>query len=106
MAAETEADAPAEDRVLVVIDGYVLDLTEFLEHHPAGKEKILEKMKEARAKDPAAAIPDISANFLDHYGHTVRKFRQSVKLFNEGKKPVTFTFKETPDAPVTITGRR
>mmetsp|Transcript_56049 Transcript_56049/g.112341 ORF Transcript_56049/g.112341 Transcript_56049/m.112341 type:complete len:110 (-) Transcript_56049:240-569(-) len=87
-----------EDRLLVGIDGYLVDLTDFVDHHPGSKAKILEK----RAKSL-----DISGNFLDHFGRTVSTFRAATKEFeaSRGEKPVTFAFKERPNAPVTIVGR-
>ena len=91
----SESATPVK-RLEVVVDGYLLDLTDFVDHHPGTKAKIL--AKRARGKD-------ITRNFLDHFGHTTATFRAAARAFNKTGKPVRFTFKETPSAPVTILGR-
>ena len=89
--------AHTDDRFLAEIDGYLVDLTNFMDHHPGSKAKIVRR----REKNF-----DISSNFLDHFGHTVTRFRQATREFDRnGGSPVTFTFKETPNAPVIIVGR-
>ena len=79
------------------IDGYVCDLTHFVAHHPGSEAKILAKLRNG---------PDISANFLDHFGHTVAAFRTAARAFDRGAgEAVTFEFKERPGVPVSIVGR-
>jgi cytochrome b involved in lipid metabolism len=92
--AEAETTAVEDCRLLVGIDGYLVDVTDFVDHHPGTKAKIISKR--------AQGI-DISPNFLDHFGHTVSKFRAAAREFeSKGGHPVTFTFKETSSFPVTI----
>ena len=86
----------SEDRLLVGIDGYLCDLTDFVDHHPGTKAKILAKRK--------LGI-DISRNFLDHFGHTVATFRAAVREFDKCGQPVSFEFKERPGIPVRIVGK-
>ena len=86
----------AVKRLEVVVDGYVLDLTDFVNHHPGTKAKIL--AKRARGKD-------ITHNFLDHFSHTTATFRAAARAFDKQGTPVSFTFRETPSAPVRILGR-
>ena len=84
------------DKLVAGIGGYLVDLTHFVDHHPGTKAKILAKRANGL---------DISANFLDHFGHTVATFRAAAREFESrgGEEPVTFTFKETGNgAPVTI----
>lgn len=85
----------------VIIDSYVVDLTSFLQKHPAGAQKILKR----RDKNV-----DISSNFLDHFSHTVRTFRQACQEYDrlpEGveDQKVSFQFKETPGINVSIVGK-
>ena len=56
------------------VDSYVLDLTSFLQHHPAGAQKIIKRREKS---------VDISSNFLDHYAHTVRAFREACQQYEE-----------------------
>ena len=65
---------------------YVLDLTKFIKHHPGTARKIINERREAI---------DISLNFLDHFGHTVRAFREACKQYEAGQVPVILTFSET-----------
>jgi len=58
----------------VIVDGYILDVTRFADHHPAGAKKIIDR----RAKSI-----DISSNFLDHFGHTVRAFRDACRRYDD-----------------------
>lgn len=84
----------------VVVESFVLDLTAFLEHHPAGARKILQKRSELG--------PDITPNFVDHFGHTVRAFREACRKYenqqNE-KSPVALLFRETPGIEVVVIGK-
>ena len=85
----------------VMIESYVLDLSEFLHHHPkdTGGRKIVQKRQKLGV--------DITPNFIDHCSHTVAKFRQATQTLerkNDGK-PVTFQFQEVPDVNVTILGK-
>jgi cytochrome b involved in lipid metabolism len=85
-------------RLWVVVDSYVLDLTAFIEHHPAGARKIINKRKEMG--------PDISPNFLDHFGHTVEAFRDACKQYErDPRAPVKLKFRETGDVEVRVIGR-
>lgn len=86
----------SSERLEVVVDGYVLDLTDFIDHHPGTKAKIL--AKRARGKD-------ITHNFLDHFGHTTATFRAAARAFDNKGTPVSFTFRERPNAPVRILER-
>ena len=96
-----------EDDYWAVINGYVVDLTEFLSHHPAGAKKIINKRKQLGS--------DISPNFLDHFKHTVDKFHGACREYDEkygqdgGEEKedcvVVFQFKERPDVSVRIIGK-
>ena len=55
------------------VDSYV-DLTSFIQHHPAGAQKIIKRREKS---------VDISSNFLDHYAHTVRSFREACQQYEE-----------------------
>ena len=79
----------------VIVDTYVLDLTSFLQHHPAGGEKIM------RRRDKSV---DISSNFLDHFGHTVRAFRGACEQYETLQQPVTLKFPEA-EGEVLIIGK-
>ena len=83
--------------LMLAINGYIVDLTDFAAHHPGTKARILDK----RAKNF-----DISRNFLDHFGHTVKTFCVATQEFegNGDNRPATFTFKERPNALVRIIG--
>ena len=88
----------SKERVIVGIEGYLVDITDFIDSHPGSKQKIINKQKELGL--------DITRNFIDHFGHTVRHFRDQCKKFEAGKgEPLTFEFKETPGKPVIIVGR-
>ena len=63
---ESTKTEPADDRLIVVIEGYMVDITDFVEEHPGSKESIMKK----RAKGI-----DITPNFIDHFGYTVQNFR-------------------------------
>ncbi len=86
--------------VWVVVEGYVLDLTSFLDHHPGSAGKILSKRKKHF---------DITSNFIDHFRHTVNTFRRACRDYenqNESvHQPLSFSFQETPDVHVTILGK-
>jgi cytochrome b involved in lipid metabolism len=73
---------------------YVLDLTAFLHHHPAGARKIMQKKEQLGA--------DITRNFLDHFGHTVQTFRQACAQYDEQQTPVILRFRETPKPGVQV----
>ncbi|CAB9519044.1 expressed unknown protein [Seminavis robusta] len=84
----------------VVVETYVLDLSSFLQHHPGRARKIIQKRKELGC--------DITPNFLNHFGHTVRTFRQACQEFDRTQEPVSFDFQETANnknAPVVILGK-
>lgn len=83
----------------VVVEGYVLDLSQFVKHHPAGARKIQQKRNELGI--------DITRNFIDHFGHTVQTFRNAARTLEEATNndSVTFQFQERPDVNVTILGR-
>ena len=88
------------EKIVVGIEGYLVDITNFIDHHPGSKRKILRKIDEVGAYN-------ITRNFIDHFGHTVRLFRQKAKEFDQkgDGKPVIFCFNETPNYPVQIIGR-
>lgn len=73
----------------VVVDSYVLDLSTFLAHHPAGARKIINKRRQVG--------PDTTSNFLDHFGHTVRTFREACRQYDRKLSPVVLRFKESGD---------
>ena len=77
-----------EKEFCVIVDNYVLDLTSFLQHHPAGAQKIIQRRKKSI---------DITSNFIDHFGHTVRTFRQACQEYDRdssmGKTPVVVVLK-------------
>ncbi len=82
----------------VIVDSYVLDLTEFLLKHPgprAGPKKIIQRRKKGI---------DISSNFLDHYAHTVENFKNACREHDKTGERVTFRFKETAE-PVHLIGK-
>ena len=79
-----------------VIEGYVVDLSEFLAHHPAGAKKITNRKEKSI---------DITSNFIDHFGHTVRAFRDACKQFEKTGHAVTFSFEETSNISVRIIGK-
>ena len=80
----------------VVVDGYVLDITQFLPEHPG----MLKKIMMARER----LGPDISPNFLDHFPHTVAAFREACRNFDKRGQPVSLQFKESK-SPVLIIAR-
>mmetsp|Transcript_18115 Transcript_18115/g.39482 ORF Transcript_18115/g.39482 Transcript_18115/m.39482 type:complete len:107 (-) Transcript_18115:57-377(-) len=81
----------------VVVASYVLDLTAFLQHHPAGACKIIQKKKQLGA--------DITRNFVDHFGHTVQHFRQACQQYDQQQTPIVLQFRETPGVKVVILGK-
>ena len=78
----------------VVVDSYVLDLTAFIQHHPAGSRKIIQKKKQLG--------PDITRNFVDHFGHTVRAFREACRQYDKQQTPTVLRFRETPEPGVKV----
>ncbi|VEU34955.1 unnamed protein product [Pseudo-nitzschia multistriata] len=88
-------DDPDGDGLWVIVDSYVLDLTAFLQKHPAGGKKILQRRNKAI---------DISSNFLDHFGHTVRTFKDACREHEKTGERVTFRFKEVAE-PVHLIGK-
>jgi Cytochrome b5-like Heme/Steroid binding domain len=90
---------------LVIVDSYVLDLSQFIEHHPGSAKKIRHKRREL------GTTPDISRNFLDHFSFTVQTFRQACRDFDAQQQPVTFRFMEgtnrtvATEANVVIVGK-
>lgn len=83
----------------VVVDSYVLDLTKFLDHHPGSARKIINRRNKS---------VDITSNFVDHFGHTVRTFREACRDYDSTRRPVVLKFRETeslPDADVVIVGK-
>ena len=80
----------------VVINGYVVDISNFLDRHPAGAQKIRQKRK--------ALGVDISPNFLDHFSHTVKTFREACSTFDRAQEPVAFRFREV-ETEVVILGK-
>lgn len=78
----------------VVVDSYVLDLTAFIQHHPAGSRKIIQKKKQLG--------PDITRNFIDHFGHTVRAFREACRQYDKQQTPTVLRFRETPEPGVKV----
>ena len=82
----------------VIVDSYVLDLASFLQKHPAGANKIIERRKKS---------VDLSSNFLDHFGHTVRAFRVACKEYESSSKQnaVVLKFPEVVGGEVLIIGK-
>ena len=80
----------------VVIAGYVLDISNFLDRHPSGAQKIHQKRQKLGV--------DISPNFLDHFPHTVKAFREACSKFDQAQEPVAFLFKEV-EIEVVILGK-
>ena len=72
----------------VIVDSYVLDLTAFLRHHPASARKIIHRRNKSI---------DISSNFLDHFGHTIRTFRDACRKHDRTGEVVTFRFSEVAE---------
>ena len=83
-----EHDDPEGKGFWVVVDSYVLDLTAFVRKHPAGARKILQRRQKSL---------DIAPNFLDHFGHTVRTFRDACRKHESTGEPVTFRFSEVAE---------
>ena len=79
-----------------IVDSYVLDLSSFLQHHPAGAQKILQRRKKSI---------DISSNFLDHFGHTVRAFRNACREYDRLQQDVVLRFPEVQKGEVIIIGK-
>ena len=70
----------------VVIEGYVVDLTSFLDAHPAGAGKIVARRR---------GSVDVTSSFVDHFGRTVRSFRDACRRFDETGRSVAIAFRET-----------
>mmetsp|Transcript_30589 Transcript_30589/g.56093 ORF Transcript_30589/g.56093 Transcript_30589/m.56093 type:complete len:164 (+) Transcript_30589:60-551(+) len=70
----------------VIVNDYVLDLTSFAQHHPAGAQKIIDRRKKSI---------DITSNFLDHFGHTVLSFREACQRYDQEEETVVLEFSET-----------
>mmetsp|Transcript_22125 Transcript_22125/g.46677 ORF Transcript_22125/g.46677 Transcript_22125/m.46677 type:complete len:126 (-) Transcript_22125:196-573(-) len=99
MASYTRAEVDSHDAasdLWAVISGYVVDLTDFARHHPAGAQKIIAR----RQKNV-----DITSNFVDHFGHTVRAFREACREFDEKNETVILKFPEATEGQVRIVGR-
>eukprot|EP00927_Polykrikos_kofoidii_P005071 TRINITY_DN12024_c0_g1_i1.p2 TRINITY_DN12024_c0_g1~~TRINITY_DN12024_c0_g1_i1.p2 ORF type:complete len:139 (-),score=25.25 TRINITY_DN12024_c0_g1_i1:182-568(-) len=86
-----------EGDLWVVVDSYVLDLSDFLRHHPGTSQRIMQKREEVG--------PDISSNFLDHFRHTVQTFRDACRELEQTHQPVSYHYKEVPSFNVTILGK-
>ena len=80
----------------VIVDSYVLDLTKFLRHHPSGAQKIVKRRNKSI---------DIGSNFLDHFAHTVRTFREACSKHDATGQVVSFRFKEVDQYSVSILGK-
>jgi cytochrome b involved in lipid metabolism len=65
---EVSNHGTAEKGLWVIVDGYVLDLTSFIQHHPGSAPKIIQRCNKS---------VDVLLKFLDHFGHTVRTFREA-----------------------------
>eukprot|EP00928_Gymnodinium_smaydae_P074690 TRINITY_DN57715_c0_g1_i1.p1 TRINITY_DN57715_c0_g1~~TRINITY_DN57715_c0_g1_i1.p1 ORF type:complete len:137 (+),score=23.43 TRINITY_DN57715_c0_g1_i1:57-413(+) len=68
----------SKDSFWVVADGHVVDVTDFIEQHPGGIEKIM------------SAGNDFS--FRSHFGATYDAFQEACKLFRASGQPMEFTF--------------
>ena len=81
-----------------IIENYVVDLTSFLDHHPGSAQNIMKR------KDKSV---DITSNFVDHFGHTVRAFREACRQFDRmgGEDATVLKFGETGDVEVKIIGK-
>ncbi|CAD7945346.1 unnamed protein product [Amoebophrya sp. A25] len=80
----------------VVANGYVLDLSAFVAHHPGSEAKIMRKRR---------GNVDITSNFVDHFGYTVQTFRKACAEFDRIQEPVKFTFRDLGQFPVIILGK-
>ena len=83
----------------VVINGYVVDISNFISHHPGSMEKIKLKRKQVG--------PDVTSNFVDHFRHTVSVFRNACKRYDNMPKGqgICFEFEETPGVQLKIIGK-
>ena len=81
----------------VVVDSYVLDISNFIDHHPGSLQKIINKRKQLGV--------DISPNFLDHFGRTVATFRKACEKFDRIQKKTSFRFTDVPNVDVIILGK-
>lgn len=88
-----------ESSYWVIIEGYVVDLTTFLPHHPGSKRCDVIDQKRRQLG------PDITRNFIDHFGHTVQTFRQACQTYERTQQPVTVQFQERPHSNVVILGK-
>ena len=86
----------AEGGYWVIIDSYVVDLSSFLRYHPAGAQKILQRRNKSI---------DISSNFLDHFSHTVKRFREACQEYERIQRNVVVRFPEADKGEVLIIGR-
>ena len=74
-----------EKGLWVIVNRCVLDLTSFIQHHPGSAQKIIQRRNNS---------VDVSLNFLDHFGHTVRTFREGCKRYDQEKTAVVLKFPE------------
>lgn len=91
-------DGANGEKLWVVVDSYVLGLADFVHHHPGSACKIILKRNQVG--------PDLTAQFLDHFGRTVRAFRDACQQYDARQTPVSLRFPETgPEVEVTIIGK-
>ena len=84
---------PPEAPIIVQIDGYLVDVTEFLPKHPGSPAKITDlfnKNKKSTSPSPPLAggplhpsPPDASKDFNSHFGHTVQRFRTACAEYDQ-----------------------
>ena len=74
-----------EKGLWVIVNRCVRDLTSFIQHHPGSAQKIIQRRNKS---------VDVSSNFLDHFGHTVRTFREACKRYDQVKNAVVLKFPE------------
>jgi hypothetical protein len=80
--AEEVAKHSTEDNLWVVVDSYVVDITDFVKDHPGGVSKILSLKKTSSS----------SFSFSSHFNFTSKTFKDACKLYDKGGSPVSVVF--------------
>ncbi|CAD7955802.1 unnamed protein product [Amoebophrya sp. A120] len=63
--------------VIVRLNGYLVDVTGFIDRHPGGRQKIANLFRKAGP----GKIPDASPDFNSHFGSTTNTMRKAVAEF-------------------------